>query len=66
MSYKKIFNRKLLEMLITALLSAGLAFLQSLLNQHLGGNVPQADPIVAGGIGASLNRIYDNLKIVRT
>jgi hypothetical protein len=66
MSYKKIFNRKLLEMLITALLSAGIAFLQSLLNQHFGGSIPTADPIVAGGIGASLNRIYDNLKIVRT
>lgn len=57
---EKKYNWKLrvLEILITAILSAAIAFFQSLLTQHGGFNNPVADPEVAGAIGAALRTSY--------
>ncbi len=43
------------EMCITALLSAGIAFLQSILAQHTAGDIPPASPESAGIIGALIH-----------
>jgi hypothetical protein len=52
-----ITKQKLLEILITALLSAGIAFLQGLLQHTLNQSLPTADPVVAGGIGALIRGV---------
>jgi len=47
------FNKqKLIEILITALLSAGIAFLQSLLLPTTGLSAQETSPILAGAVGA--------------
>jgi len=48
---------KFFEILITAILSAALAFIQSLITNAGNFNNPTIDPEVAGGIGASLRAI---------
>jgi hypothetical protein len=54
---------KIIEILITAAVSALLAFLQSLIT-HIGDfNNPTINPEVAGGIGASLQTIKSIAKI---
>lgn len=57
---KMKFNKqKIYEVILTALMSALLAFLQGLITQLAGSDVPHADPVVAGGIGASLKYIIN-------
>jgi hypothetical protein len=56
-------KQKILEIIITALLSAGIAFLQSLLVQHTATVIPIPDPATAGGIGAILST-FRNIKSV--
>lgn len=48
---------KFFEILITALLSAAIAFFQSLITNWGNFNNPTIDPEVAGGIGASLRTL---------
>lgn len=49
------FNKqKIFEVLITALLSAGIAFLQSLATQHVGITPDGTEPIIAGAVGAGI------------
>jgi hypothetical protein len=50
----KFNKQKIVEILLTALMSALIAFLQGLLTQIGGTDLPSADPVVAGGIGAGL------------
>lgn len=50
-------RQKMLEILFTALLSAGIAFAQSLLNNYLGVHKIEADPTIAGGIGLSIQSL---------
>ena len=49
---------RIFEIIITALLSAAIAFLQSLITQHGNYNNPEINPEVAGGIGASLRTLF--------
>jgi hypothetical protein len=59
---KMKFNKeKIIEIALTALISALLAFLQGLLTQLGGSDLPHSDPVVAGGIGAGL-KSFLNIK----
>jgi len=49
MNYRK---QKIFEILLTAILSAGIAFLQSILAQQVGINAGNDVPVVAGVLGA--------------
>jgi len=49
---------RIFEIIITALLSAALAFIQSLITQQGGFNNPEINPEVAGGIGAGLRTLF--------
>ena len=53
---------KLFEILITALLSAALAFIQSLIANHSISDVPTANPEIAGGIGAGIRTFWISIK----
>ena len=53
---------KLFEIFITAFISAGLAFLQSLLSQHGAFDQPTANPEIAGGIGAGIRTFWISIK----
>lgn len=44
-------KRKILEILITALISAGIAFLTNLLGLMTEQNLIHVDPVISGGIG---------------
>jgi len=50
----KINKVEIFKILVTALISAGIAFLQSLLTNALGINVPTPNPEIAGGIAIVL------------
>jgi len=50
----KFNKQKIFEVLVTALISAGIAFLQSLATQHVGLETSSETPIVAGAIGAGI------------
>lgn len=54
-------RKKIVEILITALLSAGIAFLQAWLANYMGNHDTQASPEVAGVIGGGIMWIR-NLK----
>lgn len=45
-------KKKILEILITALISAGIAFLSNLLTQLTGQNIMHTSPETAGTVGA--------------
>lgn len=53
---------KIIEILITATISAGLAFLQSILAQSQDLGTTTANPELAGGIGASLRALWLSVK----
>ncbi|MHB1316363.1 MAG: hypothetical protein ACYCZW_00720 [Minisyncoccota bacterium] len=46
----KIDKQRFLDILITALVGAGIAFMQSLITGLSGFDVPQANPEIAGGV----------------
>lgn len=49
------FNKqKIFEIILTALISAGIAFLQSLATSHFGVPTEENTPIVAGLLGAGI------------
>lgn len=48
----KINKQKIFEIILTALISAGIAFLQNLLTNFVGIESIQNSPEIAGGIGA--------------
>lgn len=52
------WKARVIEILITAILSAAIAFFQALLTQHGNFNNPVANPEVAGGIGATLRTVW--------
>lgn len=54
---------KFFEILITALLSAAIAFFQSLITNWGNFENPTINPEVAGGIGASLRTIFLATKV---
>lgn len=47
-------KKRIVDILITALVGAGIAFLQSLLSGLVGLNVPDINPEMAGGVAAGL------------
>lgn len=47
-------KQKIFEILLTALLSAGIAFLQTILAQHAGHEAFSSNPILAGAVGGVL------------
>lgn len=51
-------KQKIFEILMTAFLSAGIAFLQNLLAQIGHNQDLQNDAVVAGGIGATLKYLH--------
>jgi hypothetical protein len=53
---------KIISILITAILSAIIAMLQTYLTHYLNSNAPTPNPEVAGGIGAILRTGYYFLK----
>ena len=55
---KESIKSKIISILITAVLSAAIAILQSLLTHYLNSDLPVANPEVAGGIGATLRTGY--------
>lgn len=54
---RKMKKQKIIEILITAVISAGIAFLQSLLAQHLNAPKLESNPDQAGIIGLSIASI---------
>lgn len=50
-------RKKLTEILLTALLSAGIATLQALASQYLGHQIPSGSPETAGIVGAIIHSI---------
>lgn len=48
----KFNKQKIFEVILTALMSALIAFMQSVIAQHVGVNTDQGVPVVAGVIGA--------------
>lgn len=52
---KKINWKKIIEILITAILSAGIAILQNVLMQYLGNDNTQVNPESAGLIGGAIS-----------
>lgn len=50
----KFNKQKIYEVILTALISAGIAFLQSLATQHVGISTDGTEPIVAGAVGAGI------------
>lgn len=58
----KIYIEKFVSILVTALLSALIATLQSMLNEHEAVKVTEADPATAGAIGAILRGALESLK----
>lgn len=57
----KIDKQRLLDILITALVGAGIAFMQSLLTGLVGLDVPQANPEVAGGVAG----LWKGMKVLK-
>lgn len=55
--HKEALN-KATSIFITALLGAGIAFLQSLIQQQTGANCNAPDPAFAGTMGAGLRAAY--------
>lgn len=53
----KVNKQKIFEIILTALISAGIAFLQSLVSSHFGIPTEEATPIVAGALGAGIRTI---------
>ncbi len=47
----KINKQKIFEIILTALMSAMIAFMQSVIAQHVGVNTDDSMPVVAGVIG---------------
>lgn len=58
----KIYIEKLVSIFITALLSALIAVLQSMLTDHETAKIAQANPETAGAIGAILRGAIESLK----
>lgn len=58
----KIYIEKFISIFVTALLSALIATLQSMLTDHETAKVAQADPETAGAIGAILRGAIESLK----
>lgn len=56
-TYKKQLMEKIIQTIITASIAAGIAFLQSIITQASGAEVPVADPKIAGAIGGSLQAL---------
>jgi len=52
-----ITKQKIYEILITALLSAGIAVMQAYASQFLGHSVPVANPETAGIVGAAIHTL---------
>lgn len=57
----KIDKQRLLDILITALVGAGIAFMQSLLTGLVGLDVPQANPEIAGGVAG----LWKGVKVLK-
>lgn len=53
----KINKQKIFEIILTALISAGIAFLQNLLTHLAGLETISNSPEIAGGIGAVLSAL---------
>ena len=58
----KIYIEKFISIFVTALLSALIATLQSMLNDHEAIKVAEADPGTAGAIGAILRGAFESIK----
>ena len=56
-------RQRLLDIFLTALMGAGIAFLQALLSGLLGDAIPAADPALAGAAGAGLRAIWPHAKV---
>lgn len=52
-----ITKNKFIEIIITALISAGIAFLQNLLAQHTGTGIIETNPETAGIIGGAISAV---------
>lgn len=55
----KINKQKIFEILLTALLSAGIAILQNVLTSLIGHSEIKASPEVAGGIGLAIKSVQN-------
>lgn len=58
----KIYIEKFLSIFLTALLSALIATLQSMLNDHEAIKIAEADPGTAGAIGAIVRGAMESVK----
>jgi phosphate/sulfate permease len=53
----KFNKQKFFEVLLTALISASIAFLQSLATSHIGIPAEASTPVVAGAVGAGIRAL---------